>query len=72
MRHVKIGMLTDSLPDLSFDAMIEAAANLGIERLEFACGNWSSAPHLQLDRMLDSGDARREFSAKLADHRLTI
>ncbi len=70
--HMKIGMLTDSLPHLGFDAMIEAAAELGIECLEFACGNWSTAPHVALDRMLDSGDARREFLAKIADHGLSI
>ena len=69
---MKIGMLTDSLPDLSFDAMLESAANLRIECLEFACGNWSTAPHIRLDRMLESEDARREFLAKIADHGLSI
>src|SRR5215469_552915 len=69
---MKIGMLTDSLPDLSFDAMLESAANLRIECLEFACGNWSTAPHIQLDRMLESDDARRELLAKIADHGLSI
>jgi len=69
---MKIGMLTDSLPNLGFDAMLEAAANLGIECLEFACGNWSSAPHIELDRMLASDAARREFLAKVADRGLTI
>ena len=48
------------LPNLGFDAMLEAAAGLGIECLEFACGNWSSAPHIELDRMLESSAARRE------------
>jgi sugar phosphate isomerase/epimerase len=69
---MKIGMLTDSLPDLSFEAMIEAAADLGIMCLEFGCGNWSSAPHINLDRLLESAEARREFLARLADHALTI
>src|SRR5215472_3493178 len=69
---MKIGMLTDSLPDSSFEAMLDSAANLGIECLEFACGNWSTAPHIQLDRMLESNNARREFLAKIADHRLSI
>lgn len=69
---MKIGMLTDSLPDLGFDAMLETAASLGIECLEFACGNWSTAPHVELDRMLDSDAARREFLAKVAGHGLAI
>ncbi len=69
---MKIGMLTDSLPHLGFDAMLESAATLGIECLEFACGNWSSAPHIELNRMLESSVARREFQAKVADRGLAI
>jgi sugar phosphate isomerase/epimerase len=69
---MKIGMLTDSLPNLGFEAMLAAAAELRIECLEFACGNWSSAPHIQLDRMLESDQARREFLAKVAAHGCTI
>src|SRR5206468_532291 len=62
---MKIGMITDSLGELSFDELLDTAAGLGIERLEFAAGNWSKAPHLALDRMLDSAAERREFTAKL-------
>jgi sugar phosphate isomerase/epimerase len=69
---MKIGMLTDSLPDMSLDAMLDSAATLHIECLEFACGNWSVAPHLRLDHMLESSDARREFLAKIAAHGLSI
>ena len=58
---MKIGMITDSLGELSFDDLLGTAAELGIERLEFAAGNWSRAPHLALDRMLDSAPAREEF-----------
>src|SRR5712691_1973059 len=69
---MKIGMITDSLGELSFDALLDTAAELGIERLEFAGGNWSSAPHLALDAMLDSAAARREFAAKLSDRGIEI
>lgn len=69
---MKIGMLTDSLPDLDLDTMLDTAAGLGIECLEFACGNWSSSPHVRLDAMLDSDGLRREFRAKLAGRGLAI
>src|SRR5438876_2641490 len=69
---MKIGMITDSLGELSFDALLDTAADFGIERLEFAGGNWSSAPHLALDALLDSAAARREFAASLADHGITL
>jgi hypothetical protein len=47
-----IGMITDSLGALSFDDLLPTAAELGIEQLEFAGGNWSTAPHLALDPLL--------------------
>lgn len=69
---MKIGMITDSLSALSFEAMLAAAAELKLETLEFACGNWSTAPHLDLGAMLDSVAARRDFAAKVADHGLAV
>lgn len=69
---MKIGMITDSLGNLAFDEMLRAAAELGLQTLEFACGNWSSAPHIDLQAMLTSAATRREFVAKIRDHGLTI
>ncbi len=69
---MKIGMITDSLSDMSVDEVVKTAAELGIERLEFAGGNWSRAPHLKLDRMLGSESARREFMARLRDHGIAL
>ncbi len=69
---MKIGMITDSLPGTDFDTMLEVAARLEMDMLEFGCGNWSSAPHLNLDRMLESESERRNFKAKLAAHGIAI
>jgi sugar phosphate isomerase/epimerase len=69
---MKIGMITDSLPGTSFEEMLGVAARLSMDMLEFGCGNWSSAPHIKLDAMLESAIARREFTARLADHGLAI
>src|SRR5579871_1390174 len=69
---MKIGMITDSLADMSVDEVVKTAAELGIERLEFAGGNWSRAPHLKLDRMLESESVRREFLARLKDHGIEL
>jgi hypothetical protein len=62
---MRIGMVTDSLSHLSLDELLRTVAELGIEMLEFPCGNWSSAPHLKLDAMLDSAAMRDEFMLKL-------
>ena len=69
---MKIGLTTDSLGTLKFDELVETAANLGIQTLEFGCGNWSSAPHLNLDAMLGSESERSNFLAKIRDHGLEI
>ena len=69
---MKVGMVTDSLGYLPFEEMVETAAKLGIETLEFCCGNWSTAPHLDLDAMLESNLERENFLAKLRDHGLEI
>ncbi len=67
-----IGLVTDSLADMPLEKLLVTAAGMGIAMLEFGCGNWSSAPHLQLDAMLESAPARTEFLAKLRDHGLSL
>jgi len=69
---MKIGMMTDSLGELSFGNMLNTAAGLGIEMLEFGCGNWSSAPHLALDALLESDEARRDFLAAVKNFGFAI
>ncbi len=65
-------MVTDSLGNLGFDEMLDVAAELGLETVEFATGNWSTAPHLDLDRLLADGNARRNFLAAVKDRGLEI
>ncbi|HUD59951.1 MAG TPA: hypothetical protein VMQ99_10655 [Acetobacteraceae bacterium] len=69
---MRIGMVTDSLGHLSFDELLRTTAELGIEMLEFPCGNWSSAPHVKLDALLDSKTARDEFMTRLRGHGIAL
>ncbi len=69
---MRIGLVTDSLGHLSLDEMLETAARLGIQTLEFGCGGWSSAPHLNLDLLLENETERGNFVAKIRDHGLEI
>lgn len=69
---MKLGMITDSVPDLGFEAVLDLAGGLGLDMLEFGCGNWSSAPHLDLARLLQDSSARQGFSAALARKGLGI
>ena len=69
---MKIGLVTDSLAHLQLPALLDTASGMGITRLEFGCGNWSAAPHLDLDGLLASAEARRRFLAELAARGLAL
>ena len=61
MKIINGTLMTDSLGQVSFETMMDTAAELGIETLEITTGGYSSAPHLDLDKLLSSADARREY-----------
>ncbi len=69
---MKIGMITDSVATLDFDTMLALAARLGLDALEFACGNWSPAPHLDRTALLEDAGKRRDFLRRLDEHGLQI
>jgi sugar phosphate isomerase/epimerase len=69
---MKIGLFSDSLAAMPFPELLRFSAETGIEALELGCGNWSSAPHVDLDRLLASAPARRELLAAVADHGLAL
>jgi sugar phosphate isomerase/epimerase len=69
---MRIGLVTDSLGHLPFDELLGRASQLGIQALEFGCGGWSSAPHVNLDLFLENATERNNFVAKIRDHGLEI
>jgi sugar phosphate isomerase/epimerase len=69
---MKIGLVTDSLGDHSLSALLDVAAEIGIESLEFTTGAWGAAPHLDLAALLANGSLRRDFMAMIGERALTI
>jgi sugar phosphate isomerase/epimerase len=69
---MRIGLVTDGLADLPLDGVLRTAADLGIATLEFGCGNWSSAPHVDVDGLLRSAAARDTFLGQIRAHGLAI
>jgi len=69
---MRIGMIMDSLSQMSFTEALDAAASLGIETLEVPMGNWSPAPHVNLPELVASADARRTFSDAITSRGLRI
>ena len=60
-RMMRLCLNTDGLGHLPFEEMVKTSAEIGIESLEIACGNWSNAPHMALDGMLQSASAREKY-----------
>ena len=46
---MKLGMVTDSLAELTLAEAAKVCRDLGLEQVELGCGNWSPAPHVDLD-----------------------
>ncbi|WGW02982.1 sugar phosphate isomerase/epimerase family protein [Tropicibacter oceani] len=69
---MKLGLVSDSLASLGFDDMLDHAARLGITGVEMNTGGWSAAPHLDLEELLASSEARARFLRGFDDRRLRI
>lgn len=69
---MKIGLVTDCLGNLPFEEMLKTCHALGIEQIELGCGNWSSAPHIDLDSLLESESKRDTMRGMLKDYGISI
>lgn len=52
---------TDGLGYMSFEKMLDTTVELGFDSIEIACGNWSKAPHIDLDKVLKDSNERKNF-----------
>lgn len=69
---MKIGVVSDSLAKLPLREMLDQVAQLGMSGVEVNTGGWSTAPHFDLDIMLASAQARREFRDEFQRRNLEI
>ncbi len=69
---MKIGMVSDSLAELPFEDMLDTAVELGVAGIELNTGNWSTAPHVDLDRLLGSPEARRALLTAIESRGLEL
>ena len=65
-------LMTDSLGKLSFEEMLDTAAMLGIETLEIPTGGYSNAPHMDIDRLLESRQAREDYMRAIESRGLRL
>ncbi len=69
---MKLGVFTPLFNNLTFDEMIEEAADKGLEAVEIGTGGSPGNAHLDIDKLLASSDARKEYLHKLQDKDLEI
>jgi hypothetical protein len=63
---MKLGMVTDSLAHLPLQEAAVVCRKLGLEQVELGCGNWSPAPHIDLNILTADAGKRAELLDTLA------
>jgi sugar phosphate isomerase/epimerase len=69
---MKIGLNTDGFAQLPLGKALDRCAELGLACVEFALGGWSGAPHVSIDEMLGSAEARDRLLGMARDRGLDI
>ncbi|MBV1701966.1 MAG: sugar phosphate isomerase/epimerase [Hyphomicrobiales bacterium] len=69
---MKLGFVSDSLGALSFDAMLDQAALLGVSGVEVNTCGWSTAPHFDLRGMLGNAAKQKAFLQSFTERGLEV
>ncbi|MGH2537458.1 MAG: sugar phosphate isomerase/epimerase family protein [Candidatus Promineifilaceae bacterium] len=69
---MRLGLFSDSLRHLDFEAMIDWLAAEGLEAVEIGTGNFSAAPHCDLERLLAEPAAQGRFLDAIAGRGLAL
>ncbi len=69
---MKLSCCTDVLSKLSFEDMLDTLKLKGVNAIEITTGGWSSAPHLNMAKLLTDAGAREAFQNALSKRGMTI
>lgn len=69
---MELGLITDSLGGRPLEDVLDVAAELGLDGVELATGNWSEAPHADLAQLVASAAARTRLADAVASRGLTL
>ncbi|RSK55314.1 sugar phosphate isomerase/epimerase family protein [Bacillus canaveralius] len=69
---MKAGLVTDILGCMPLEEMLDTCVDLGFEALELGCGNWSKAPHVDLEGLIESANQRDRFLNAIKSRGLEI
>lgn len=69
---MKIGLFTDSLPELDFPAALDWVVSAGIDAVEIGTGGFSNTPHANLRVLLENDNARTGFMDAITTRGLSL
>lgn len=69
---MKLGVFTPLFNNLNFEEMLEEVSKRGLQTIEVGTGGSPGDAHLDLDKLLASSTARREYLKKIEDKGLEI
>jgi sugar phosphate isomerase/epimerase len=69
---MKIGLVSDSLGHLPLTGMLDIAAKLGVQGVEFNAANWTSAPHMNVKDLLERAAGRYDLQNAVKERGLDI
>ena len=69
---MQIGLFTDGLMHLPFEAALDTASRLGVQAVEIGTGNFSPASHCDLDDLLENASARSDFLQHIERRQLKL
>jgi sugar phosphate isomerase/epimerase len=69
---MKLCAVSDGLGHRPFEEVAKVSAELGLSGLEICMGNWSGAPHADLQSLLESKEKRRDFLSVLERNGLSL
>ncbi|PIO96139.1 sugar phosphate isomerase/epimerase family protein [Pleomorphomonas carboxyditropha] len=69
---MKLGFVSDSLGNRTFEDILDQAVKLHLSGLEVNTGGWSTAPHFDLKKMKADAKARGAFLKAFADRGLEV
>ena len=58
--------------DMPFEAMLDFCVAQGVQAVEIGTGNWSGAPHIDLDELLGSETARQRWMDQLRRRNIAL
>ncbi|MEO8229087.1 MAG: sugar phosphate isomerase/epimerase [Chloroflexota bacterium] len=71
-RNLELGLFTDSVPRLTFEAALDLAAEVGATGVEVAVGGVSEQTHADATALLEDRQARARFAGAFEDRGLRI